>query len=183
MHRDRHTDLVIWTVGHSTRSFEEFFGLLAGDRIERLADVRRFPASRRVPWATQEALAAALRERGVDYEHFEDLGGFRKPMAGSGNSGWRNARFRGYADYMASSEFRVGLDHLLRLAGRAHTAIMCAEAVPWKCHRSLLADSLVARGVRVEHILALGKTEEHHLTTFASIEGSQLTYPGPYRGA
>ena len=84
---------------------------------------------------------------------------------------------------MASSEFRAGLDRLVRLAGRAHTAIMCAEAVPWKCHRSLLADSLVARGVRVEHILALGKTEEHHLTTFASIEGSQLTYPGPYRGA
>ncbi len=162
MKRHRNTDLVIWTVGHSTRPFEEFFGLLAEDRIERLADVRRFPASKRVPWATQEPLAAALRERGVDYEHFEDLGGFRKPIAGGGNSGWRNAGFRGYADYMASSD---------------------AEAVPWKCHRSLLADSLVARGVRVEHILSLGKTEEHHLTTFASIEGSQVTYPRPYRGA
>src|SRR5207244_5309106 len=100
MHRDRHTDLVIWTVGHSTRSFEEFFGLLAGDRIERLADVRRFPASRRVPWATQEALAAALRERGVDYEHFEDLGGFRNPMGGGGNRGWGSAGFGGSAGDM-----------------------------------------------------------------------------------
>src|SRR2546421_2531694 len=156
MHRDRNTDLVIWTVGHSTRSFEEFFGLLGEDRIERLADVRRFPASQRVPWATQEALAAALRERGVDYEHFEDLGGFRKPIAGGGNSGWRDASFRGYADYKASSEFREGLDRLVRLAGPAHTAIMCAEAGPSEWHRSLPAHSLVARGVRVEHILALG---------------------------
>ena len=182
MHRDRNTDLAIWTVGHSTRSFEEFFGLLAEDRIERLADVRRFPASQRVPWATREALAAALRERGVDYEQFEDLGGFRKPIAGGGNSGWRNAGFRGYADHMASSEFGVGLDRLVRLAGRAHTAIMCAEAVPWKCHRSLLSDSLVVRGIRVEHILAPGKTEEHHLTKFAKVEGQRVTYPGPHKG-
>jgi len=182
MHRGRNTSRVIWTVGHSTRSFEEFFELLAENRIERLADVRRFPASRRVPWATQQALAATLRERGMDYEHFEDLGGFRKPIAGGGNTGWRNAGFRGYADYMASSEFRLGLDRLVRLAGRAHTAIICAEAVPWKCHRTLLADSLVARGVRVEHILASGKTEEHHLTSFATIKGPQVTYPGPYQG-
>src|SRR5439155_26470833 len=100
MHRFGSTNLVIWAVGHSTRSFEEFFGLLAEHRIERLADVRRFPASQRVPWATREALAAALRERGVDYEHFEDLGGFRKPIAGGGNSGWRNAGVRGYAAHM-----------------------------------------------------------------------------------
>src|SRR2546428_10958639 len=141
MHRNRNPDLVIWTVGHSTRSFEEFFGLLAGDRIERLADVRRFPASQRVPWATQKPLAAALRERGVDYEHFEDLGGFRKPIAGGGNSGWRNAGFRGYADYMASSEFREGLDRLVRLPGPAPTAIMGAEAGAWQRHRPPLADS------------------------------------------
>ena len=176
------TNLVIWTVGHSTRSFQEFFEFLAGHRIERLADVRRFPASQRVPWATKQVLAAALRDRGIDYEHFEDLGGFRKPIAGSSNTGWRNAGFRGYADYTASSEFGVGLDRLVRLAGQSHTAIMCAEAVPWKCHRSLLSDSLVARGVRVEHILAPGTTEEHHLTKFAKVEGPRVTYPGPHKG-
>jgi len=175
-------NLEIWTVGHSTRSFEEFFGLLAGQRIERLVDVRRFPASQRVPWVTKQVVAAALRDRGIDYEHFEDLGGFRKPMAGSRNTGWRNAGFRGYADYMASSEFGAGVDRLVRLADQAQTAIMCAEAVPWKCHRSLLADSLVTRGIRVEHILAPGTTEEHHLTKFAKVEGRRVTYPGPQKG-
>jgi len=179
MYRGRDTDGRIWTVGHSTRSFEEFFELLAEHRIERLADVRRFPASRRVPWATRQWLAAALRKRKIDYEPFEDLGGFRKPTAGSRNTGWRNAGFQGYADYMASSEFAGGLDRLVRLAAKAPTAIMCAEAVPWKCHRSLLSDALLARGVRVQHILASGKTEEHRLTKFAKIEGPRVTYPGP----
>lgn len=176
------TNLVIWTIGHSTRSFEEFFDLLAEHRIQRLADVRHYPTSQRVPWATKSALAAALQERGVGYEHFEDLGGFRKPVSDSGNAGWRNAGFRGYADYMASSEFSAALDRLIRLAGQARTAIMCAEAVPWKCHRSLLSDSLVARGIRVEHILTSSKTEEHHLTKFAKVEGSRVTYPGPQKG-
>src|SRR5213596_156169 len=170
------TNLVIWTVGHSTRSFQEFSGLLAGQRIERLVDVRRFPASQRVPWVTKQVVAAALRDRGIDYEHFEDLGGFRKPMAGSRNTGWRNAGFRGYADYMASSEFGVGLDRLIRLAGQRRTAIMCAEVVPWKCHRSLISDSLVARGIPVEHIISSGKTEHHQLTKFAKVEGPRVTY-------
>ena len=173
------TNLVIWTVGHSTRSFQEFFELLAGHRIERLADVRRFPASQRVPWATKQVLAAALRDRGIDYEHFEDLGGFRKPMVDSRNTGWRNAGFRGYADYMSSSEFGVGLDRLIRLAGQRRTAIMCAEVVPWKCHRSLISDSLVARGIPVEHIISSGKTEHHELTKFARVERPRVTYPGP----
>ncbi|TLZ85714.1 MAG: DUF488 domain-containing protein [Methanobacteriota archaeon] len=173
------TNLVIWTVGHSTLSFQEFFEFLAGHRIERLADVRRFPASQRVPWATKQVLAAALRDRGIDYEHFEDLGGFRKPMVDSRNTGWRNAGFRGYADYMSSSEFGVGLDRLIRLAGQRRTAIMCAEVVPWKCHRSLISDSLVARGIPVEHIISSGKTEHHQLTKFAKVEGPRVTYPGP----
>ena len=172
-------NLEIWTVGHSTRSFQEFFELLAGHRIERLADVRRFPASQRVPWATKQVLAAALRDRGIDYEHFEALGGFRKPMVDSRNTGWRNAGFRGYADYMSSSEFGVGLDRLIRLAGQRRTAIMCAEVVPWKCHRSLISDSLVARGIPVEHIISSGKTEHHQLTKFAKVEGPRVTYPGP----
>ena len=173
------TNLVIWTVGHSTLSFQEFFEFLAGHRIERLADVRRFPASQRVPWATKQVLAAALRDRGIDYEHFEDLGSFRKPMVDSRNTGWRNAGFRGYADYMSSSEFGVGLDRLIRLAGQRRTAIMCAEVVPWKCHRSLISDSLVARGIPVEHIISSGKTEHHQLTKFAKVEGPRVTYPGP----
>ena len=176
------TNLVIWTIGHSTRSFEEFFDLLAKHRIQRLADVRHYPTSQRVPWTTKATLAAALHGRDVDYEHLENLGGFRKPVSESGNTAWRNAGFRGYADHMASSDFGAGLDRLMRLAGQARTAIMCAEAVPWKCHRSLLSDSLVARGVRVEHILTSGKTEEHQLTKFAKVEGSRVTYPGPHKG-
>jgi len=129
--------------------------------------------------ATKQVLAAALRDRGIDYEHFEDLGGFRKPMVDSRNTGWRNAGFRGYADYMSSSEFGVGLDRLIRLAGQRRTAIMCAEVVPWKCHRSLISDSLVARGIPVEHIISSGKTEHHQLTKFAKVEGPRVTYPGP----
>ena len=176
------TNRVIWTIGHSTKSFEEFLDLLAEHRIQRLADVRHYPTSQRVPWATKATLAAALRERGIEYEHFEDLGGFRKPVSSSGNTGWRNAGFRGYADHMTSSEFGAALDRLMRLAGQARTAFMCAEAVPWKCHRFLLSDSLVARGVRVEHILTSGTTQEHQLTKFAKVEGSLVTYPGPHKG-
>ena len=176
------THLVIWTIGHSTRSFEEFFDLLAENRIQRLADVRHYATSRRVPWATKSTLAVELHERGVSYDHVEDLGGFRKPMVASVNTGWRNAGFQGYADYMDSPEFLAALDYLMRLAREARTAIMCAEAVPWKCHRSLLSDSLVVRRVRVEHILTSGQTEEHRLTKFAKVEGSRVTYPGPQKG-
>src|SRR5438876_11756384 len=116
------TNLVIWTVGHSTRSFEEFFELLAGHRIERLADVRRFPASQRVPWATKQVLAAALRDRGLDYEDFEDLGGFRRPIAGSSNTASRNASFRGSADYAASSAFGLALRRLGLPPAQPHSA-------------------------------------------------------------
>jgi len=176
------TDILIWTVGHSTRSFEEFFDLLAAHRVERLVDVRRFPASQRVPWATKATLAAALGNRGVAYDHFPDLGGFRKPASESTNTGWRNAGFRGYADYMASSEFGAGVDRLVVLAGQDRTAVMCAEAVPWKCHRSLLSDALVVHEVRVEHILTAGKSEEHSLPKFAKVEGRRVTYPGRHKG-
>src|SRR2546425_12435981 len=121
------TTLQIWTIGHSTRSFEEFFDLLAEFRIEQLADVRHYPTSQRVPWATKSTLPAILRVRGVTYEHFDDLGGFRKPVHDSPNTGWRNPGFRGYADFMTSSEFGAALDRLLQLAKPARTAIMCAE--------------------------------------------------------
>jgi uncharacterized protein (DUF488 family) len=177
------TNLIIWTVGHSTRSFDEFADLLAEHRIELLADVRRFPASRRVPWATKEALARALAILGIAYEHLETLGGYRSPRPNDGNRGWRNNTFRGYADYMASPEFIAALNHLVLRATDARTAIMCAEALPWKCHRTLLSDSLLARGVRVVHILGPGKTQEHRLTPFAKVHGDQLTYPSRKRRA
>ena len=171
-------DLVVWTVGHSTRPFDKFVVLLTQSGIEQLADVRHFPASRRVPWTAKASLAAALRDRGIAYEHFEDLGGYRKPIADSENQGWRRPGFRGYADYMASPEFGAALDRLVRFAGSRRTAVMCAEAVPWKCHRSLLSDALLVRGFRVVHILGSGKAEDHRLTPFAKVHGSRVTYPG-----
>jgi uncharacterized protein (DUF488 family) len=170
--------LVVWTIGHSTRSFDEFTHLLAEPRIELLADVRRFPVSRRVPWTTKEVLARTLAGQGIAYDHFEALGGYRTPRPNDGNLGWRNNMFRAYADHMASPEFTAALDRLVLCAATLRTAIMCAEAVPWKCHRTLLSDSLLARGVHVVHILGPGKTQDHRLTPFAKVRGNQVTYPG-----
>src|SRR5574340_506883 len=144
----------LWTVGHSTRTWEEFLGLLREHEIALLVDVRHYPTSARVPWTNQPALAAHLREAGLGYRHLVDLGGYRKPRPGSPNTGWRNAGFRGYADYMDRDAFRNGLDRLITLAKESRVAIMCAEAVPWRCHRGVLSDALVVRGVRVVHILS-----------------------------
>ena len=171
--------LTIWTIGHSTRSFEEFLALLRENQIEFLADVRHFPSSRHVPWANGPALTADLESAGIRYGHFLDLGGYRKPRPESANTGWKNAGFRGYADHMATAEFQRALEGLMEIASSRRTAIMCAEAVPWKCHRSLLSDALLAREVRVVHILSPGKTEEHRLTSFARVHGGHVTYPGP----
>ncbi len=173
----------IWTIGHSTRSFEEFLGLLEEHHIELLADVRHFPTSQRVPWTTRALLAKALADRDIAYEHFEDLGGFRKALPDSVNEAWRNAGFRGYADYMGTPEFSTGLNRLIAVASERRTAVMCAEAVPWKCHRSLLSDALVARGIRVIHILSSGKTQDHRLTPFARVHGPRITYPATRKGA
>ena len=173
----------IWTIGHSTRSLEEFVALLGEHRIQFLADVRQFPTSQRVPWTAKGSLAKALSDRGVAYEHFEDLGGFRKALPDSVNTAWRNVGFRGYADYMASAEFSVALDRLIAVADKRRTAIMCAEAVPWKCHRSLLADALVVRGLRVVHVMSSGKTQDHRLAPFARVHGGGITYPTTRKGA
>ncbi len=173
----------IWTIGHSTRSHEEFLVLLAEHRVQFLADVRHFPTSQRVPWTAKASLANILSDRAIAYEHFEDLGGFRTALLESVNAGWRNVAFRGYADYMGSPEFSVALDRLIAAGAASRTAIMCAEAVPWKCHRSLLSDALVARGVRVIHILSLGKSQDHRLTPFARVHGSRVTYPATRKGA
>lgn len=169
----------IYTIGHSTRSLDEFLALLQENRIEFLADVRHFPTSQRVPWATKAVLEREFAARGIGYDHFEDLGGYRKPRADSLNTGWRNAGFRGYADHMASHEFQAALERLLALAVERRTAIMCAEAVSWKCHRLILSDGLVARGAHVVHILSPGKTQDHRLTKFAKVHCGLLTYPAP----
>lgn len=172
-------EATVWTIGHSTRTFEDFLALLHEHRIQLLADVRHVPASAHVPWTNQDSLAASLRAAGLAYEHRLDLGGYRKARPDSTNTGWRNAGFRGYADYMETPEFARALDALIARAKEARTAAMCAEAVPWRCHRGLLSDALVVRGVRVVHILGPGKTQDHALTPFARVKGGRLTYPAP----
>lgn len=167
----------IWTIGHSTRSLDEFVGLLGEHGVDWLSDVRTLPGSRRVPQFDREALEPELAGRGIGYSHLRALGGRRKPSAGSPNSGWRNAGFRGYADYMQTGPWRDGLTELLDLAGDHAVAMMCAEAVPWRCHRSLIADALTIRGVEVLHIVGRGRATPHVLTPFARVEGDRLTYP------
>jgi uncharacterized protein (DUF488 family) len=168
----------IWTIGHSTRDLGSFLALLEQERIELVADVRRFPASRRHPHFGQAALSSALAERGIAYHHWPELGGRRNKRAeGSPNSAWRVEAFNAYADYMGSEEFAVALAGLQEEAHEQRSAIMCAEAVPWRCHRRLIADALVVRGWRVLDILAPGKVDEHHLTDFAHVDGDRITYP------
>jgi Protein of unknown function, DUF488 len=169
--------LTVFTIGHSTRSIEEFLSILEAHGVERLVDVRTIPKSRRVPQFNSEALATSLREQGIEYVHLKSLGGLRKAKKDSVNTGWRNASFRGYADYMAGDEFRAALERLLQLASEKRTAIMCAEAVPWRCHRSLIGDALLVRGVKVEDILTARSRREHELTSFAKVLGVDISYP------
>jgi uncharacterized protein (DUF488 family) len=165
----------VYTIGHSTRSIEEFIGLLGQHSIERLADVRRYPGSRRLPHFSREQLAPALEQAAIAYVHVPELGGRRKPLPDSPNGAWRNEQFRGYDDHMATSEFRHALDALLR--DRRRTAVMCAEAVPWRCHRNLLADELVRRGHEVAHIISPTSVQRHELHRAAVDRGDHLTYP------
>jgi uncharacterized protein (DUF488 family) len=164
-------------LGHSNRPLAEFLAMLREHGVRLLVDVRRHPGSRAVPWARGEALAAALAEAGIAYRHEPALGGRRSPAAGSPNTGWRNPQFRGYADHMASGEFQAALAGLLRHASREAVAVMCSEAVPWRCHRSLLADALVARGAEVVQAIAPGQAAPHRVTPFARIRDGQVTYP------
>jgi uncharacterized protein (DUF488 family) len=167
----------LWSIGHSTRSLEEFVRLLQANRIELLIDVRTAPGSRRLPHFRKAELEAELPARGVGYRHLPELGGLRKPAASEANAGWRNASFRAYADHMQTPEFEAGLEALLRLAAGRRAAIMCAEAVPWRCHRSLISDALVVRGARVWHITGSGRPRAHSLTPFARAAGTEITYP------
>ena len=167
----------ILTVGHSTRLIDEFIELLRQHGIERLVDIRTIPRSRRNPQFNSEALAKSVEDAGIGYVHFKELGGLRHPRPDSLNTGWRNAGFRGYADYMRTAEFEKGLQRLLRLGEGKRCVVMCAEAVPWRCHRSLLSDALVARGVPVEHILSGSRRDVHSITPFARVENGRVTYP------
>jgi uncharacterized protein (DUF488 family) len=167
----------IHTIGHSTRTLEEFETLLERFGVQRLVDVRTVPRSRHVPHFNTDHLARALALRKIDYRHRKLLGGLRKPANDSINLGWRNSGFRGFADHMQTEEFRTGIAELQTLAAEQKTAIMCAEAVPWRCHRSLIADALVVRDWEVEHILSLTSAQPHQLTPFAAVEGERITYP------
>ena len=167
----------VFTIGHSTRSLEELVALLKHHGLDRLVDVRTLPGSRRVPQFNKEAIEPALAEAGIDYVHLKGLGGLRKPRPDSENTGWRNSSFRGYADYMQTPEFERSLEELIELALEQPTAIMCAEAVPWRCHRLLIADALLVRGHEVLHIFSETKAEPHRLTPFAKAEGTRVWYP------
>jgi uncharacterized protein (DUF488 family) len=169
--------MIVWTIGHGTRPAAEFVRLLADHGIRLLADVRTVPRSRRNPPFNRETLPGTLLAAGIDYVHLPGLGGLRRPRADSANTAWRNASFRGYADYMGTAEFAAALDELLGLAGTAPTAVMCAETLPWRCHRSLIADALLVRGVEVRHIVAGAATDPHRLTPFARVGHGRLTYP------
>jgi uncharacterized protein (DUF488 family) len=167
----------IVTIGHSTRALETFSDLLLREGVTHLADVRAFPASRRHPHFNKELLAPALAASGIGYTHFPALGGRRKARSDSRNTGWRNTGFRGYADYMETAEFEAGLDSLIAAAEKDATAIMCAEAVPWRCHRTLISDALLARGTEVLHILDNG-VKPHTLTSFATVSNERVRYRG-----
>jgi uncharacterized protein (DUF488 family) len=171
----------LYTVGHSTRSAAELIALLAGHGVAELVDVRRYPGSRRHPQFSREALAASLAEAGIGYRHEPDLGGRRAPLPDSPNTAWQNAGFRGYADHMATPTFRRALERLLALARERPSAVLCAEAVPWRCHRNLLADAAVAEGMEVLHLLGPGQASPHRLHPEARPlgEGKGLVYPAP----
>ena len=186
----------IWTIGHSTRTIDEFISLLKANKINLLADVRTWPASKRYPHFNKDVLAKSLSEQGIRYEHFPELGGKRKSKPDSRNTAWRNASFRGYADYMETEQFQNGIERLLNIAGQGAAtwavaekrydgseavtpcaiAIMCAEAVWWRCHRSLIADCLKARGVEVLHVLGATKVDPHPYTPAARIVNGELSY-------
>jgi uncharacterized protein (DUF488 family) len=167
----------IWTIGHSTRTIEEFIGALQANGIKLVADVRLLPGSKRYPQFNKEELAKSLRQDGIGYEHFPELGGRRKAWKDSDNTAWRNESFRGYADHMETAEFTSGIARLQEMAeSHGATAIMCAEAVWWRCHRSLIADYLKARDVEVIHIIDPSKTEPHPFTSAARIADGKLSY-------
>lgn len=167
----------IYTIGHSTRTLDEFQTLLKHFHIEMLVDVRTVPKSRHVPHFNSDSLPQALERVGVEYRHLKGLGGLRKPIRDSVNLAWRNLSFRGFADYMQTEQFQAAVAELMNIAAQKRAALMCAEAVPWRCHRSLIADMLIVRGWDVRHILSLTSSKPHQLNPIALAKGTWLTYP------
>ena len=168
---------VILTIGHSTRSIAEFLRLLTAHRVQGLIDVRTIPRSRHNPQFNRSELSPALRRAGIHYRHMPGLGGLRHAGRHSTNTGWRNGSFRGYADYMQTAPFRKSLDRCIERAKREQVVLMCAEAVPWRCHRSLIADALLVRGIPVSEITSGVRARPHVLTPFAQVRGTEVTYP------
>ena len=168
---------IVLTIGHSTRTIEEFISLLTAHAVTRVVDVRTVPRSRHNPQFNRETLPASLKPAGIGYVHMAELGGLRHTTRDSLNMGWRNASFRGYADYMQTQEFQRAIDQLIQLANQDRIALMCAEAVPWRCHRSLIADALLVHGIRSEDIMSATRRQVHALTSFAKVEDTQITYP------
>ena len=168
---------LVLTIGHSTRTLAEFIGLLQAHGATQVLDVRTVPRSRHNPQFNKASLPDSLKRAGVGYVHLPGLGGLRHAKVNSSNSGWRNDSFRGYADYMQTPEFAQSLDELIQLANREQVVLMCAEAVPWRCHRSLIADALLVRGIRTEDIMSPTRRQVHALTPFAKVHGTTITYP------
>lgn len=167
----------VFSIGHSNRPIEEFINLLVEHRVQRLLDIRTVPKSRHNPQFGQDQLPAALAQAGIAYQYIAALGGLRHPRKDSPNAAWRNKSFRGYADHMQTGEFNASVDDVAGMAGGERCALMCAEAVPWRCHRSMVADALAVRGITVEHIINRGKTRPHVLTPFAQVAGTAILYP------
>jgi len=168
---------LVLTIGHSDRSLEEFLHLLRAHHVTLLVDVRKMPGSRKNPQFNQDALSPSLHEAGIEYVHITGLGGLRRPTPNSPNTGWRNRSFQAFADYMLTPEFEKSLNELIQRATGERAALMCAEAVPWRCHRSLIADALVVRGIGVEDIFTATGTKPHVLKSFAHVDGTRITYP------
>jgi uncharacterized protein (DUF488 family) len=167
----------VLTIGHSTRTWKDFVALLRAHRVKRVIDIRTIPRSRHNPQFNQATLSKKLRAARIGYVHLRKLGGLRHARRDSPNMGWRNTSFRGFADYMQTSEFEAGLHRLMKLAGQKRSAIMCAEAVPWRCHRSLIADALTVRGIRVDDIMSMKRSQVHSIIPFARVQGHRITYP------
>lgn len=167
----------IYTIGHSTRTIEEFIEMLKHYGIEQVVDVRTIPRSRKNPQFNRDELEHVLPSVGINYTHLKSLGGLRRPMKDSPNGAWRNDSFRGYADYMQTPQFEEAVSHLMEIAANTTTAIMCAETLPWRCHRTLIADAMVVRGFSVTEIFDKDKSQPHRITQFALVEGQKITYP------
>ena len=167
----------VLTIGHSNRTWKDFLELLRAHHVKRVIDVRSIPRSRHNPQFNRVTLSKKLRTARIGYVHLRKLGGLRHARRDSPNMGWRNASFRGFADYMQTSDFEAGLHRLMKLAGQKRSAIMCAEAIPWRCHRSLIADALTVRGIQVDDIMSMKRSQVHSLIPFALVQGHRITYP------